>query len=448
MPLGYDLFAGARNSTLLYLRSKLSFMDNNRFLIKGGISLRGDVSVWGSKNSATKLIAACLLTEKTCRIENVPRIADVFTMLKIIEGMGARVEWEGERTLLITAASIDTARLDRDLVGHLRSSVVLLGPLFARFHTVTSPYPGGDKIGARPINTHLRAFRALGAEITENHDSVTISTKKPIHGAKVVLSELSVTATENIIMAASRIPAETTIHIAAAEPSVQDLIAFLQSMGVSVSGAGTHTIVIRGNEQLGGGTLRVSPDYLDAGTLTIAAVATKGNIRIHGANPDHLLLVFEKLRAMGADIRVDGDDIEVVAVTGPLKSVSIQAMVYPGIPTDLQSIFGVLATQNLGTTIIHDPLYDGRFRYVEELTRMGANAFVIDPHRALINGPTALTGVPINSLDIRSGAALVIAGLVANGETLINDIYQVERGYERIDERLRSLGADIQRVEA
>ncbi|OHA47062.1 MAG: UDP-N-acetylglucosamine 1-carboxyvinyltransferase [Candidatus Terrybacteria bacterium RIFCSPLOWO2_01_FULL_44_24] len=419
---------------------------NGRFLIKGGRALNGDVSVWGSKNSATKLLAACLLTKEPCYIENVPKIADVFTMIDILRGLGADIEWNNERSLHVVCANINPEKLNRELVGHLRSSVVLLGPLFARFHEVKSPYPGGDRIGARPIKTHLDVFRALGAEILEESDGVTIKRDSVVSGSKVVLRELSVTATENALMAASLVTHETKIYIAAAEPSIHDLIAFLRSMGVDISGDGTHTLVVRGKEKLGGGRLAVSPDYLDAATFTIAAIATKGHVKIHGSNPDHLLLVFEKLKEMGADIRLNKDVIEIVPVSAPLRAVNIQAMVYPGIPTDLQSIFGVLATQMVGTTLIHDPLFEGRFRYIEELNRMGANAFVIDPHRALINGPTALTGIPISSLDIRSGAALVIAGLVANGETLINDVYQIDRGYEAIDQRLKILGADIIRL--
>ena len=417
-----------------------------RFIIKGGKPLNGDISVWGSKNSATKLIAACLLTAETCYIENVPKIADVLTMIKILEELGAEVKWTSERSLEITAANIDPSKLNKELVGHLRSSIVLLGPLFARFGEVKSTYPGGDRIGARPITTHLNVFRAFGAEITEESDGITIKKVKEPGNTKIVLRELSVTATENALMAASGNLEETKIHIAAAEPSVQDLISFLRSMGVQISGEGTHTLVVRGKKDLGGGRLKVSPDYLDAATFVIAAVATKGNVRIYDAQPEHLLLVFEKLKEMGANISIENEVIEIHPTSAPLRALNIQAMVYPGIPTDLQSIFGVLATQNIGTTLIHDPLFEGRFRYIEELNRMGANAFVIDPHRALINGPTALIGVPINSLDIRSGAALVIAGLVANGETLINDTYQVDRGYERMDERLKSLGADIERI--
>ncbi len=417
-----------------------------RFIIKGGKPLNGNISVWGSKNSATKLIAACLLTPETCYIENVPKIADVLTMIKILEELGAEIKWTSERSLEITAKNIEPLKLNKELVGHLRSSIVLLGPLFARFGEVKSTYPGGDRIGARPITTHLNVFRALGAEIYEEPDGIIIKKAKKLGNNKIVLRELSVTATENALMAASGIPEETKIHIAAAEPSVQDLTSFLRSMGAEIVGEGTHTLIVRGKKNLGGGRLKVSPDYLDAATFAIAAVATKGNVRIYDAQPEHLLLVFEKLREMGANIVIEDEVIEIHPSSSPLRALNIQAMIYPGIPTDLQSIFGVLATQNIGTTLIHDPLFEGRFRYIEELNRMGANAFVIDPHRALINGPTALVGVPINSLDIRSGAALVIAGLVANGETLINDTYQIDRGYERMDERLRSLGADIERI--
>ncbi len=416
-----------------------------KFIINGGKPLRGEIEVKGSKNATTPILSACLLTTEECIIDNVPLITDVMNMIRILQSMGVEVERIGERTVRIKAGdNVDPEKMDFSLVGHMRSSILLLGSLLARFHKFKIKQPGGCIIGARPIGTHFEALEALGAEITQDDNFYYFETDKLV-GKKIVLKEFSVTATENLMMAATLAEGTTTIRTAAIEPHVQDLGRFLRKMGAEIRGCGFHTIEIKGVEKLHGARHSIQPDPIEAGTFAIAAGATRGDVLIKNVEPNDLDLVLEKLREAGVNLDVEGKNLH-IKPTSKLGSLDkIEARTYPGLPTDLQAPFAILATQTEGNTLIHDTLYEGRMNYINELVKMGANAVICDPHRAIITGPTPLYGKDITSFDLRAGATMIIAALLAQGQSTISGIEQVDRGYEKIEERLGNLGADIRR---
>lgn len=433
------------------------------FIIEGGRPLKGQVSIQGSKNAALPILAAALLTPEKCVIERVPRIEDVFRMIELIKSLGVRVFWENETTVSICAAHLSPDTLDQELVGRFRASVLVVGPLLGRCGKLQFVEPGGCQIGARSLQTHLRGLAALGVKVKNGavrlgtgERRVTVSSyhfdAAAVRPADVVLDEFSVTATENILLAAAAVAGATTIQLAAAEPHVQDLCRALTMMGASVWGIGTHTLRITGAKTLKGFKVRLSPDMLDMGTFLVAAAATHGHILLKGVVREHCVSVCQKAEMMGIRLKFlsSGGPSEehdlMVDAPRPLKAVRIQTMPFPGFPTDLQALFGLLATQARGTSLIHDTLYEGRLKYLDELAKMGAQTFVADPHRAIVAGPTTLVGREIQTFDIRAGATLVIAGLVAKGRTILRNSYQVDRGYERIDERLRQLGASIRRT--
>lgn len=416
------------------------------FEIRGGKKLKGGIEVRGSKNATTPILAATLLTDEKCIISNVPLIEDVFRMLEILESLGAQIKWLGERKVSIKAEKIDPLKINVEKVKQLRSSILLLGSLSARFDKFKLYHPGGCVIGARPVGTHFDALRKMGIEIIQKEKFYVVNAKKR-KAAKVVLREMSVTATENAMMLAAAIPGKTIIKLAATEPHVENLGKFLVSIGAKIKGLGTHTLEIIGSKKLHGAKHTIIPDANEAATFLIMGVATGNPIVVKNIIEDHLDLVLEKLREFGADFKIEKNSIRVVPAK-KLKAVSkIDTRTYPGVPSDVQAPFGILATQATGETLIHDSLYENRFNYVGELKKMGAKAGVLDPHRVLIAGPTKLKAKTITSFDLRAGATLIIAALLAKGKTTIRDIYQVDRGYERIEERLRKLGADIKRVE-
>lgn len=419
------------------------------FEIIGGKRLSGTIDVRGSKNATTPILAATLLSPERSVISNVPRIEDVFRMLEIVESMGAMVEWLDNRTVAITPADIDPSRMDGGLVKKIRSSILLLGSLSARFDRFALAHPGGCVIGARPVGTHLEALRGLGVGIGMSDDGreylIDASARTP---GKVALREMSVTATENAMMLAAGMPGRTVIRVAAAEPHVEDLGRFLMKMGARISGLGTHTIEIEGSERLSGSEHAVIPDANEAATFLILGVATGSPITVRGAREDHLDAVLGKLREFGADFRIDGDSVTVVPPERILAVPRIDTRTYPGLPTDVQAPMGVVAALADGETLIFDTLFEGRFNYVSELEKMRAHATVLNPHQVLFRGPARLRGTTIRSYDLRAGVALIVAALAAEGKTVIEEAYQVDRGYERIEERLQALGADIRRVEA
>jgi UDP-N-acetylglucosamine 1-carboxyvinyltransferase len=414
----------------------------SNLVIEGGYPLRGEVKVPGSKNAVTPILAATLLTKEECVLHNVPEISDVDKMLKLLQELGAEVARDG-RTIRVKAERLELKRLESKLVKGMRSSILMFGPLLARLGEVRLPEPGGCIIGNRPLGAHLQGLAQLGVNVTIEDDVYHLKADK-LTGAHVVLPEFSVTATENIIMAAVLAQGVTVIDLAAAEPHVQDLCKFLLGMGAKISGYGTHRVVIEGVKNLHGTTHQIVPDYIEVGTWAVLAAVSRGELNISPVVPDHLASVLLKLREIGVLYELKNNTL-VVRASRQLKSFKLQAMPHPGFPTDLQAPFSVLATQANGTSLIHDPLYEGRMNHITELIKMGANALIADPHRVVVTGPTPLYGREIRSFDLRAGATLVIAGLIAQGETIINDAEVIDRGYEHIDERLKTVGAHLRR---
>jgi UDP-N-acetylglucosamine 1-carboxyvinyltransferase len=415
------------------------------FEIIGGKKLAGVIEVRGSKNATTPILAATLLTKEECIISNIPLIEDVFRMLEILESMGAEIKWLGKRKISIKCENIDPEKMDTEKVKKLRSSILLLGSLSARFNSFSLYHPGGCIIGARPLGTHFDAMKKMGIDITQNEKRYEINAEKR-KAAKVILREMSVTATENTMMLASGMNGKTIIKIAATEPHVEDLGMFLVKMGAKIKGLGTHTLEIMGQENLHGAKHKVIPDANEAATFLIMGVATGSPIIVKNAREDHLDLVLEKLREFGADFKIEKKNISVIPASKLVAVPKIDTRTYPGVPSDVQAPLGVLATQAEGKTLIHDSLYESRFNYVNELKKMGADAEILDPHRVEITGPTKLTGQEITSFDLRAGATLIIAALIASGKSVINEIYQVDRGYEKIEKRLKKSGAYIRRI--
>lgn len=419
----------------------------DHFVIKGGKKLSGEIEVRGSKNAAAPIIAAALLTKQPCVISNVPLIEDIYRLLEILESMGTKVEWLGERQIRITAEKIDVEKIDYELLKKIRISILLLGSLSARFEKFKLANPGGCKIGKRPLGTHFSALEEMGVKVSQDEKNYLIDATKR-KASRIILREFSVTATEIAMTLAAALPGKTVIKIAAAEPHVEDLGNFLIKMGVKIKGLGTHTLEIEGKQELSGATHEIIPDANEAATFLIMGVATRSPIVVKNAREENLDLVLEKLREMGAEFVVRENEIEVVPAQTMKSLEKIESRIYPGIPTDDQALFGVLATQTEGETLIFDTLFEGRFSYVTEIEKMGARAKVLNPHQTIIIGPTELSGNVITSYDLRAGASLIMAALLAKGETIIKEIYQVDRGYEKIEERLQKIDADIKRVKS
>jgi len=417
----------------------------DKFLIKGGIPLSGEVEISGYKNAAGAILAAALLTEEESIIDNLPLVSDVLDQIEILKQMGAEIEWLDKRKIKINPKNINPEKIPVDLFEKMRVSVLLIGPLLAKFKKFKVPHPGGDKIGLRPIDTHLEALKDFGVKVEQREGFYHFETPENVEGKRIVLKEFSVTATENVMMFASLIKGKTKIEIAAAEPQVQDLGKILKAMGAKIEGLGTHAIEIEGQEKLSGAQFSICPDLLEAGTFLIAFALTGGEGKIKNVNPEHLTMFLEKMKEIGVNLEIGESEI-VVKKSFDFKATKIQVFPYPGFPTDLQPQTSVLLTQAQGKSLIHDPLYENRFQYLQELRKMGADIEITDPHRALIFGKTELIGNRVNSTDIRSGATLILAGLISKEKTLIENISQIERGYEKIEEKLKKLGARIEKV--
>lgn len=416
-----------------------------KFLIKGGVPLSGKVEISGYKNSAGAVLAAALLTEEESIIDNLPLVSDVLDQIEILKEMGAGIEWLGERKIKINPKNINPEKIPADLFEKMRVSVLFIGPLAIRFKNFKVPHPGGDKIGLRPIATHLEALESFGIKTEEKDGFYYFKAPERLAGKKIALKEFSVTATEIVMMLASRAQGKTKIEIAAAEPQVQDLGLFLRKMGIKIEGIGTHTLEVEGKERLSGAEFSLCPDLLEAGTFFIALAITGGEGKIKNINPDHLTFFLGKMKEAGVNFEVRADEF-LVRPSKDFKPAKIQVLPYPGFPTDLQPQTSVLLTQAQGKSLVHDPLYENRFQHLHELRKMGADIEITDPHRALIFGKTELIGNKISSSDIRSGAALILASLIAKGKNTIENISQIERGHEKIEEKLRELGAQIEKI--
>ena len=421
-----------------------------KFVVNGGERLSGEIEVRGFKNAATPILAATLLTERPCVIKNLPLIGDVLNFIEILKEIGASVEWVGDRDVRIINKDIDITKLNNELVCKMRSSILLLGPILARFGEIKIKTPGGCHIGVRPMDAHFDAFKSLGFDINydEANDTYSIKKIKERESDDVVLGEFSVTATENILMFAALNPG-LNIRLAALEPHIQDLGKFLTVLGGKFNGVGSHTISAAKKIEDGGEVEHVvMNDPIEAGTFIILGLTTKSDITVLGVPTETLTMPFFKLKEMGASLTIEKDRVIVNGTKSNLVATKkIEIRPYPGFPSDLQAPFGVLATQAEGETMIFDTLYEGRLKYLYELEKMGATIQILDPHRGLIKGPTKLVGTEVQSIDLRAGATLVIAALAAEGVSTLYNVEQIDRGYEKIEERLAKLGADIKRKE-
>jgi UDP-N-acetylglucosamine 1-carboxyvinyltransferase len=417
-----------------------------KFVIQGNKVLKGEVRTPGNKNAALPLLAATLLTKKDCFLKNMPKIGDVLVMGEILQKLGARIEGLGTSSWLVNTQRVSQVELDPVLVGKLRASVLLLGPMIARLGEVKMRHPGGCIIGRRAVGTHFEALEALGVETITTELNYQAKARA-LRANRLFLDEASVTATENALMLASLIPGETIIEDAACEPHVVDLANFLITMGAKIYGAGTNLIRIKGVKKLAGGEATVGPDFMDVTTMAVAAGVTQGEVVIKGIRESDLAMIRIYLTRMGLKHEINKSQMKV----WPSRLISprgkIQTRPWPGFPTDIMSPFIVLATQAEGLTLCHDWMYESRMFFVDKLIAMGANITLCDPHRVLVLGPSRLQGRVVESPDIRAGMALVCATLCAEGESVINNAEMIERGYEEVEARLRGLGAEIKRVE-
>jgi len=423
------------------------------FVIEGGCRLSGRVRTAGNKNAALPILAGCVLTAEPVTLENVPRIKDVETMLALLRHVGADADWTGPNEVRIHAAEVTTHELDEDLCREIRASILLAGPLLARCGKAVVPPPGGDVIGRRRLDTHFLAFEQLGASVTATHRLEFRASK--LKGADVFLDEPSVTATENALVAAVSAHGTTYLRNAASEPHVQDLAHFLVALGAKIEGIGTNTIVVHGPATLGGARYPIQPDHIEVGSLIGLAAVTRSPIRIARAGVEHLRSIRMGFERLGIVCGVEGDDL--VVPTGQTMKIhddfgghvpKLEDQPWPAFPADLMSIAIVTATQCDGVILMFEKMFESRMFFVDKLISMGARIVLCDPHRAIVAGPSRLRGAPMTSPDIRAGMAMLLAAVAAEGTSTINNADQIERGYERIEERLNALGAKITRVPA
>ena len=415
----------------------------DQYVIRGGNPLVGEVEIAGAKNAALPIISAAIMANEPVTLENLPDVNDINVLLESIEKIGARVERLDRHTVRINGATIRDFSVDYEYIKKIRASYYLLGALLGKYRSAEVPLPGGCNIGSRPIDQHLKGFRAIGADVTISHGTI-FARAAHMHGAHIFMDIVSVGATINIMMAASRADGRTIIENAAKEPHVVDAANFLNSMGANIKGAGTDVIRIVGVPSFHGCTYSIVPDMIEAGTYMCAAAATKGDIVIKNIIPKHLDSISAKLTEIGCQNEEFDDSVRVVA-SRRLSRTHVKTQPYPGFPTDMQPQIGVVLSLSSGTSIVTESIFENRFKYVDELARMGAN-IKVEGNTSIIDGVPQLTGARITSPDLRAGAALVIAALAAEGCTVIDDIVYIQRGYEDFEGKLRSLGAEIEKV--
>ncbi len=422
-------------------------VEMDRFRIEGGRRLEGTVRISGAKNAALPVMAACLLTSEPVRLENIPRVRDITTMAQLLAHMRARVESADlpPSGFTIRAETISHAEAPYELVKTMRASVLTLGPLVARFGYARVSLPGGCAIGARPIDLHLQALEKMGAEMVISHGYVEARTNR-LRGAEINFDRITVTGTENILMAAALAEGETVLSNAAREPEVVDLAGMLVKMGAQIEGAGTPIIRVHGVERLHGTIYRIIPDRIEAGTFLVAAVITGGELELTECNPCHLTALIDKLRSCGVEISSPAESCLRVRAARQLRSADLTTEEYPGFATDMQAQYMALATQASGTSVITETIFENRFMHAQEMIRMGAN-ITIEGRQAVVHGPTPLSGTTVIASDLRASASLVLAGLVARNTTWIDRVYHIDRGYDRIEEKMSAVGARIERVE-
>lgn len=415
-----------------------------KFVIQGGAKLSGSISVNGAKNSALKILAALILSEQKCTITNFPFIEDTLGAIELLKELGAKVEINNEnKKVEIDPSEISKTTLDPVLVRRLRSSILFAGPMLARFGKIEMEYPGGCVIGKRPIDIFLSGFEKFGVKADLSDDGLKLSAEK-LKGADIFFPQVTVTGTEAMIMTAVLAEGKTILQNCAMEPEIPALTEYLNKCGAKIKGAGTSVIEIEGVKQIGAGEFKVIPDRIEAGTFIIMGLMTDSEIKVENCIPEHLGAVIPILQEAGANLEI-GEDY-VITKPSNLKAVSITTHEYPGFATDIQPPFTLLMTQAQGQCVIRESIFDGRLFFTDQLSTMGANIIMCDPHRVVINGPSELRGKKLTSPDLRAGITLVLAGMIAKGTTTIENIYQIDRGYEKIEERLQKLGADIKRI--
>lgn len=420
-----------------------------QYIIKGGNPLVGEVVIGGAKNAALGILAAAIMTDGECLIDNMPNVRDTNVLLQAMEGIGASVERKGDNEVIISGKNIDSTGdliVDNEYIRKIRASYYLIGALLGKYRKAQVVLPGGCDIGSRPIDQHIKGFRALGAEVKIEHGMI-IAQAEQLIGSRIYLDVVSVGATINIMMAASLAQGNTVIENAAKEPHIVDVANFLNSMGANIRGAGTDVIRIKGVEKFHDTEYSVIPDQIEAGTFMMAAAATRGDVLIKNVIPKHLETISAKLSEIGAEIEESDDAVRVVA-TQRLRHTQIKTLPYPGFPTDMQPQMAITLGLSTGTSTITESIFENRFRYVEELRRMGANIKMVEGNTAIIHGVEKYTGATVAAPDLRAGAALVIAGLAAEGYTTVTQIGYIQRGYERFDEKLRALGGLIEKVDS
>lgn len=420
-----------------------------QYIIKGGNPLVGEVVIGGAKNAALGILAAAIMTDGECLIDNMPNVRDTNVLLQAMEGIGARIDRKGDNEVLISGRDIDSSGdliVDNEYIRKIRASYYLIGALLGKYRKAQVVLPGGCDIGSRPIDQHIKGFRALGAEVKIEHGMI-IAQAEQLIGSRIYLDVVSVGATINIMMAASLAQGNTVIENAAKEPHIVDVANFLNSMGANIRGAGTDVIRIKGVEKFHDTEYSVIPDQIEAGTFMMAAAATRGDVLIKNVIPKHLETISAKLSEIGAEIEESDDAVRVVA-SQRLRHTQIKTLPYPGFPTDMQPQMAITLGLSTGTSTITESIFENRFRYVEELRRMGANIKMVEGNTAIIHGVEKYTGAAVAAPDLRAGAALVIAGLAAEGYTTVTQIGYIQRGYERFDEKLRALGGLIEKVDS
>lgn len=418
-----------------------------RYEINGGKPLEGTVTISGAKNAAVAILPAALLVSGKCRVENVPDISDVRILLDILEGMGVKLAYPEPHVVELDSSEVQCTTPDPELVKKMRASYYLMGALLGRFGHAHVALPGGCNFASRPIDQHIKGFLALGADVDETEDYVALKpTEEGLHGARITLDMASVGATVNIMVAATLLPGQTVIENAAKEPHIVDLANFLNTMGARITGAGTDTVKIRGVNSLRGGSYAIIPDQIEAGTYMAAVTATGGNVLVQNVIPKHMECISAKLMEMGVSVTEDDDSL-LVRRSGPLTKTNVKTLPYPGFPTDMQPQITAVLALAAGTSLVTEGVYGAnRFKYVDELKRLGAH-IQVDGKVAVVEGVKQLVGAPIQACDLRAGAALVIAGLAAQGTTELSHINYIERGYEDLVGKLRAVGADISLVD-
>ena len=416
----------------------------DQYVIKGGNPLVGEVEIGGAKNAALAILAAAIMTDETVLIENLPDVRDINVLLEAMQQIGAQVDRIDRHTVKINGSRIGDYSVDYEYIKKIRASYYLRGALLGKYKKAEVPLPGGCNIGSRPIDQHLKGFRAMGADVKIEYGSI-MAEAEHLRGSHIYLDVVSVGATINIMMAASMAEGNTVLENAAKEPHVGDVANFLNSMGANIKGAGTDVIRIKGVEKLHSTEYSIIPDQIEAGTFMFAAAATRGDVTVKNVIPKHLEATTSKLLEIGCEIEELDDAVRVVCSKG-LRSTNVKTLPYPGFPTDMQPQITATLALAKGSSIVTESIFENRFKYVDELARMGAN-IKVESNTAIIEGVERYTGAQVSSPDLRAGAALVIAGLAADGITIVDDIHFIERGYERFDEKLRSLGAEIEKVE-